>query len=178
MNITRNATLGGRLVHFLERCTKPESVTAEAGLPYWQERALYGMLFGAASVGFNERILFVDDEPAIGKLLSLRLKGLGYSVTVFTDPEMALSRFQEQPESFDLLILDRNMPMMSGRKLMKEVRRIRSDIPCILCSGIPDEQASALAESEQSFAFCLKPVPLPELAKTIRDCLGQLPDIT
>jgi len=80
----------------------------------------------------SERILFVDDEPAIAKLGSQKLKILGYHDSTFTDPLEALDSFESNPEKFDLVITDMAMPKMTGDKLIKKIRQIRPDIPTII----------------------------------------------
>ena len=58
----------------------------------------------------SERILFVDDEPALSKLGEEMLGELGYSVSAFTSPALALERFRADPQAFDLAMVDLSMP--------------------------------------------------------------------
>ena len=77
------------------------------------------------------------------------------------------------PQRFDLVITDQTMPHMAGEHLSGELRRIRPDIPIILCTGfshmINAEKARALGID----AFCLKPVLARELAVTIQQVLAR-----
>jgi CheY-like chemotaxis protein len=121
----------------------------------------------------NERILLVDDEPAIVKLEKMMLERLGYSITMFTNSMEALEVFQDHPDSFDIVISDMNMPNMAGDKLAGEIKSIRSDIPIILCTGFSErvnkEKANILGITE----ILMKPVNRFEMAKTVRKCLDE-----
>src|SRR5262245_47192725 len=72
------------------------------------------------------RIMVVDDEPAIGKLLMYQLSGFGYRVSYIQDGLLALQRLSaERP---DLVLLDVMMPHMSGWEVCRQIR---------MCSAIP-----------------------------------------
>ncbi len=83
----------------------------------------------------QERILFVDDEAPIVKIVSRILGQLGYSVTTRTSSVDALELFQSNPSAFDLVISDVTIPQMTGDQLAKKLMEIRPDIPVIQCTG-------------------------------------------
>ena len=96
---------------------------------------------------------------------------LGYDVTVCTSSLEALAAFRATPLGFDLVITDQTMPAMTGETLVRELRRIRPDIPLILCTGyspLIDAERAAVLGIE---AFLLKPVESATLAHTIRQVL-------
>jgi CheY-like chemotaxis protein len=119
----------------------------------------------------NERILVVDDEPAIVKLEEEFLSILGYHVVSKTDSVKALSLFQENPERFDLVITDMNMPSMEGDRLTQKILELRSDIPIIMCTGsfriIDEETMKSMGLRE----CIIKPLRLKILAETVRRVL-------
>ena len=119
----------------------------------------------------QERLLFIDDEPALVSIGKEFLEDLGYEVVAETSSKEALALFIRQPSLFDLVITDMTMPEMTGERLAQELRRIRPDIPIILCSGfsrhLNEEEAKALGIC----AFLMKPFALQELAETIRTVL-------
>ena len=84
------------------------------------------------------RVLFVDDEEALGIIAGTMLERLGYSVMVMKDSVEALECFAAEPDRFDLLITDHTMPHMTGLSLTLEARRIRPNLPVIICSGYSD----------------------------------------
>ena len=101
----------------------------------------------SASSG-QERILFIDDEPALVRMGKECLEGLGYEVVTETSSRAAFALFVRQPNRFDLVITDMTMPGMTGKELANELRRIRPDIPIILCTGfshhLNEEQTQAI----------------------------------
>jgi signal transduction histidine kinase/ActR/RegA family two-component response regulator len=121
----------------------------------------------------QERLLFIDDEPALVHLGHAVLTQLGYDVTSCTSGVEALAAFQAAPHHFDLVITDYTMPQMTGDVLTRALRRLRPDIPIILETGfshtIDAEQAAALGID----AFLLKPWTVRELARTIAQVLAK-----
>ena len=107
------------------------------------------------------------------RVAQLQLEHLGYEVVVHTASQDALEVFRAAPDEFILVITDQTMPAMTGKMLVEELRRIRSDIPIILCTGfshlINDEQAQALGVD----AFMMKPMATQELAATIKRVLDK-----
>lgn len=81
------------------------------------------------------RILVVDDETAIVRLVSQTLTKKGYQVTHSPDPLEALASFNEAPEEIDLLLTDLSMPEMRGDDLGTEIRRIRPGFPILIMTG-------------------------------------------
>jgi PAS domain S-box-containing protein len=121
----------------------------------------------------HERILLVDDEEALTDLWQEQLAHMGYQVTTYTSSLDALAAFRSTPHSFDLVITDQTMPHMTGETLVGELRRIRSDLPVILCTGynplVDAERAAALGID----AFLLKPMTAGDFARTIRQVFAQ-----
>ncbi len=87
----------------------------------------------------NERILFVDDEKSMAEIGRRRLERLGYQVEAKTNPIEALELFRADPDQFDLVITDMTMPHITGDKLVKEILKIRPDMPTILCTGFSEK---------------------------------------
>jgi PAS domain S-box-containing protein len=120
----------------------------------------------------DESILFVDDEPKVVVVVEQMLKSLGYQVEAFTNPAMAIDRFDQVPDHFDMVISDIAMPKMTGEKLIKQVRLIRPDIPAILVTGYSEkiDQSSAAA---LGCLFAIKPLTQLELGELVRKALDQ-----
>jgi len=121
----------------------------------------------------HERILIVDDETAIVKVMGETLEFLGYKPTIQTDSTMALDLFKSSPDQFDLVITDMTMPGITGDVLAKKIMEIRPDIPVVLCTGysrkITEEQAKSLGLR----AFLYKPITIKDLAHTLREILDK-----
>ena len=119
----------------------------------------------------NERILFIDDEPALAEIGKQTLETLGYDVTTHTSSIEALELFKTRPDKFDMVITDMTMPNMTGDILAGELIRIRPEILVILCTGysakVNEQQAMAMGIR----AFVWKPVMKREIAITVRKVL-------
>lgn len=119
----------------------------------------------------NEKILFIDDEPAITDVGASFLSSLGYNVITETKSMNALERFRSNPKYFDLVITDQTMPDLTGAELSQTMLKLNPDIPIILCTGY----TSALSE-DQAYAigiksFAVKPLSKRTLAETVRRVL-------
>ncbi|MGE0085608.1 MAG: ATP-binding protein [Desulfococcaceae bacterium] len=123
--------------------------------------------------GGNERILLVDDELSIARMLQSMLEELGYRVKARTSSVEALCAFQTGPENFDLLITDLTMPNMSGMELTREVIQIRKDMPVILCTGFSEIFSEEKRRSAGIRKIIMKPVVRRELANVIREVLSE-----
>ena len=125
---------------------------------------------GAACRG-TERIMVVDDERSIVRLLRQMLEGLGYTVTAREGSLDALTAFSRAPDRFDLVITDMTMPNLTGDKLARRIREIRPEIPVIICTGFSDRISPETAEAEGVTACLIKPIPRADLARAVRRAL-------
>lgn len=119
----------------------------------------------------NERILVVDDDPSIVRLEEDILSMLGYHVVSKTDSVKALALFQENPERFDLVITDMNMPVMEGDRLALKLLNLRSDIPIIMCSGSAAVIDEETMKSMGLRGYIIKPLRMKMLAEMVRQVL-------
>jgi signal transduction histidine kinase/CheY-like chemotaxis protein len=122
----------------------------------------------SAPVSGHECILFVDDEDALARWGQLTLESLGYHVVACTSGSEALEAFRATPQKFDLLISDQTMPGMTGDALARELRKIRPDLPVILCAGTNPMPTQHKAEDLGIRAYLLKPVMQQDLCRAIR----------
>ncbi|MDA3902085.1 MAG: PAS domain S-box protein [Desulfuromusa sp.] len=119
----------------------------------------------------TELILYVDDDEMLASLGEKLLTEMGYQVCVMTESPEALKMFTANAEHFDLVITDQTMPQLSGKDLIKELKKVKPDIPTILCTGfsskIDDKNSAELGIN----AFLMKPLELVQLAQTVRRVL-------
>jgi len=118
----------------------------------------------------TERILLIDDEQRIVEMGTAILERLGYKVTPETDSLRTLEMLRSRPRDFDLIITDYTMPNLSGMDLVREVRRIRPDIPIILCTGF-SEKVTWETAMNLNVELVLKPFTIMEIAELIRKVL-------
>ncbi|MBN2279162.1 MAG: response regulator [Candidatus Marinimicrobia bacterium] len=117
----------------------------------------------------NERVLIVDDETNVLRMLESGLQILGYKITPFAKSTTAFNSFKNAPHDYDILILDQIMPGMTGIEMARKVKEIRSDIPIIMHTGFSE----AMNEKDRGLisAFFMKPVRIQEIAKSIREII-------
>lgn len=121
----------------------------------------------------EERILFVDDEVEIVESAREILEDLGYQVESENSPVEALRMFREQPDRFSLVITDMTMPRMTGERLARELLRIRSDIPIIMCTGYGELINGERAKEAGIKEIIMKPASIRNLAEAIRRALDE-----
>ena len=126
---------------------------------------------GAPARGAGERLLVVDDEPVIARVVSEQLRRLGYAVTSVNDPEEALELIAEDPDDFDLLLTDLQMPRMDGVELAARVARVRPDLPVVLSTGNRWSVPAATARAAGIREIVDKPFRIEELAHVLRTVL-------
>ncbi len=119
----------------------------------------------------SERVLLVEDEPALAELGRDMLESLGYEVIVRTSPSEALRAFQLMPQQFDLMITDHTMPGMTGETLVHDVLTIRPDLPVLMMTGFSHTMNPDKAHALGVSAFLPKPLLLRDLAPAIRRAL-------
>jgi len=115
-----------------------------------------------------EHILLVDDEEAITDMMQQMLRKLGYNVTARCSSLDALDIFYEKPEIFDLVITDMTMPKMTGLELAKALKKIRDNIPVILCTGYSELITEEKMKKSGICRLIMKPVSKNKMAETIR----------
>jgi PAS domain S-box-containing protein len=125
----------------------------------------------STAVGGHEKVLFVDDEPAVAELGKRLLSRLGYDVTTVHDGREASVLLASTPDDFDVVVTDMTMPHMTGAELAHELSVTNPNIPVILCTGFSDliDEPKALALGIR--AFVMKPFQTGNLATTIRRVL-------
>ncbi len=126
-----------------------------------------------ALVGGKEHILVVDDEEQVLDVITNILKGLGYRVTGSTSGQEALLLFRKAAPDFDLLVADLTMPLMTGVDLCVEIRKVRSDLPLILCSGDLEQITTELRQRSGVDECFAKPISIQELARIVRRALDR-----
>ena len=88
-----------------------------------------------AGVHEKRSVLIVDDNSLFAEMLTTMLTDLGHAVVSCTNPNQALKIFSEEEERFDVVIVDENMPDMTGTELTKKLLQIKKSLPVILLTG-------------------------------------------
>ena len=114
------------------------------------------------------RILVVDDDPQIRRVMRVTLTGRGYEVDDAKSGEIALERIRD--ERFDLILLDMNMPGMGGLETCREIRS-RSEVAIIMLTVRDTEADKVEALDAGADDYVTKPYRDGELLARIRAAL-------
>jgi signal transduction histidine kinase len=121
--------------------------------------------------GAGQRIMVVDDEPAVAMVLRLSLQKCGFKPEVYTSPIDAWKRFAHAPDDFDLLMVDQFMPEMSGHEFIEQARRLSPIIPVMVMSG-RFERSELSSNHETPDVFELeKPFEISDLISAVNHSL-------
>jgi len=114
------------------------------------------------------KVLVVDDEPPIRKLLRTGLGTQGYQTLDASNAKAALDLMSDKP---DLVILDLGLPDMQGLDLLRQIRTRREDVPIVVLSSRGDETAKVEALDLGADDYVTKPFGMEELLARIRAAL-------
>ncbi len=120
----------------------------------------------------KQRILIVDDERQITRVLSRGLAAKGYEIHVAADGEAALQTFSDWHP--DLVITDLSMPNMNGLELCRRLRAF-SEVPIIVLSVKGEERSKVDALDAGADDYVTKPFGIDELLARIRATLRRTP---
>jgi len=120
------------------------------------------------SITNKEKILVVDDEASIRRILDTRLSMIGYSVITASDGEEGLSLFRK--ETPNLVILDVMMPKLDGYGVCQEIRKT-SDVPIIMLTALGDVADRITGLELGADDYVIKPFSPKELEARIRSVL-------
>ena len=119
----------------------------------------------------HERILLVDDEKSLIHIGQRMLERLGYKIIAKTSSAEALQCFRAEPDKFDLVVTDQTMPNLTGIQLTKELKKIRPDIPIILCTGFYEKTTGETIKRLGIAELLMKPVDIRKMAEAVRRAL-------
>jgi excisionase family DNA binding protein len=117
------------------------------------------------------RILVVDDESSIRDLLSKTLALAEYDVDTASDGRSALERLRLYP--YDLLIADLKMPGIDGLSVIREAKRLKTDLPVIIITGYSTETAAIEAVNLGVSGYLTKPFRVPQVLAAAAKAIGE-----
>jgi two-component system, OmpR family, response regulator ChvI len=117
------------------------------------------------------KLLLVDDEPDVITSFKKALEVYGYTVDGYTDPELALANFR--PNTYDLLLLDINMPKMDGFKLFQQIEKKdpKAKVCFVTAYEMYFEAFKEIFPDLDIGSFIRKPTSIENLAKQIESKL-------
>ena len=123
--------------------------------------------------GGTETILLADDEETIRLTSAAILEDFGYRIITCENGKQAYELFRQRPEEFDVVITDLAMPEMTGDQLAREILKIRSSIPIVLCTGFSERFTEPQSRELGIRHYIYKPITGAELANIVREVLDE-----
>ncbi|NQT75575.1 MAG: response regulator [Candidatus Omnitrophica bacterium] len=122
----------------------------------------------------QKKILVIDDEEDMQKLLKMRLEQENFTVVVAGDGDMGVKTAEQ--EIPDLILLDIMMPKMDGFTCLKEIRKLPNtkNLPILILSGKEEEKVRDLFAFQKISGYIEKPFELDDLVAKIKEILKQL----
>jgi PAS domain S-box-containing protein len=122
--------------------------------------------------GGNEKILIVEDDPAVREISAMCLEQAGYSVVTTSNAIEGLAKWEENGQRFDLLLTDMVMPGgMSGLKLAKMLRQMKNSLRVIIVSGYSQEASHSKTPFTEVGTYLSKPIDRVTLLNAVRRSL-------
>lgn len=119
------------------------------------------------------KILIVDDEERLLRVLRLGLKPLGFDVLTSTTAEAALDLILQKP--LDLILTDIRLPGMSGVDLVYELERLQIGLPVIVMTAFADVDTAVKSLKHGASDYIRKPFSVEELEALMREVLAKQP---
>ncbi|TCS96741.1 response regulator transcription factor [Hazenella coriacea] len=120
----------------------------------------------------SKKILVVDDEPSIVKLVQFNLEKEGFTVEIAYDGQMALDMLKEQAP--DLLVLDWMLPKMDGLEVCRKVRQEKKHVPILMLTAKTDEFDKVLGLELGADDYMTKPFSPRELTARVKAILRRV----
>jgi len=121
--------------------------------------------------GSGKSILVIDDEFLIRHMLTDIFTTVNFQVVTAGDGADGLDKFAQQPEGFNLVVLDMVMPVMGGEQAFYRIREINPNQKILICSGYNNlEDVQAMIQSG-AVGLLPKPFNLKELFSVVKDAL-------
>lgn len=119
------------------------------------------------------KILIVDDQERLLRVLRLGLKELGYEVRTADNGEAALKEIYAATP--DIVVTDMQMPLMNGIELIYEMERLQLDIPIVVMTAHADVNSAVKSFKHGAKDYIQKPFTAEELHKVIKELLARGP---
>jgi two-component system, OmpR family, copper resistance phosphate regulon response regulator CusR len=125
---------------------------------------------------FNINILIVEDEQRLAELLKKQFEDSGFNVEIAYDGY--IGKLLAERNTYNLIILDINLPILNGYDLCKEIRKINSKVPIIMLTalGTPDNKLAGFDAGADDYV--LKPYDFRELLARVNVFLKRSDSVT
>lgn len=122
----------------------------------------------------NGSVLLVEDQASVRDMMMTMLERLGFEAESCDDGQEALAVIRENPDYFDVVLTDQNMPNMTGLELIEAISPEFPDVQFVLLSGYSKEKMHEIMQGNTSIKEILKkPVSRPILLKTLEKAMKE-----
>jgi CheY-like chemotaxis protein len=121
----------------------------------------------------TETVLLAEDNDSLREFYRVVLEEYGYTVIDAVDGEDAVTKFSENKDRIQMLLLDLVMPKMNGKEAYDEIRKIKPDIRAIFASGCTPDVVRQKQPIETDTHVVYKPVSARVLMRKVRSALDE-----
>jgi DNA-binding response OmpR family regulator len=122
------------------------------------------------------KILYVEDNESLAATVCSFLTSHGYQVEHFARGSAGLGRFAEDPQFWDLAMVDLELPDMSGQTVVSQISAQRPNLPIVVHSGVPGMKERYELISSGASALLAKPTEAQDLLDTLKGLIDLPPD--
>jgi PAS domain S-box-containing protein len=126
---------------------------------------------GSSSPGYTGTVLITDDEETVCAVGKQMLSRMGFDVLTAADGREGVDVFHDHADEIVCVLLDLTMPHLDGDEAFREMRRIRPDVPVILCSGYNEQDATQRFAGKGLAGFLQKPYNMAALKEKLNEVL-------
>ncbi len=118
-----------------------------------------------------KNILLVDDDKEVSQSVANLFDSDKYKFE-FMEDGAGVSRYLQENQNVDLVMLDVNLPTMSGLEVLKQIRQVKSEVPVIVISGFVSTENAIEAMREGAYEYLTKPFQVSKLLETVNKACG------
>lgn len=115
------------------------------------------------------RMLVIDDDPAIGRLVQASFAQSGFRIDVVSDPNLVEQQLRSG--SYHVIILDYVLPGLDSTQVMETIRDNQLDASVIVITAFPSMDSALHCLRARTYDYITKPFPMEQLKKTVLRCL-------
>ena len=127
-------------------------------------------MIGKSDVG-GRNLLVVDDEENMRRLLKKVMTERGFQVDLLQDGQEAIQKVVQEPNRYDIVMLDIRLPGKNGIEVLREIREINSEIAVIMMTAYESLETAVQAIREGAYDYLIKPVGVDELLISVERAL-------
>ena len=105
-------------------------------------------------IGYMTKIAIIEDDPAINQMYRMKFEAAGFEVSTASDGELGVALVAKNKP--DIILLDIQMPHMSGDQALAEIRKTNKTVPVIILTNLGKEEAPASLKSLGVASYIVK----------------------